>query len=132
MCGNGVGPDVSAPGSPYPHNELAPVYYDSAPCDSWNNTYTCVRGSAIPSAPSSSDFLYCEFRCFHPQSQQPMPCAGSTASSTGEFYNMTSDPWQMVNAVSQLPPQTKAKWSAMLQAMGACAGQQGCVWSGDV
>eukprot|EP00052_Salpingoeca_macrocollata_P025573 m.232969 g.232969 ORF g.232969 m.232969 type:complete len:540 (+) comp22451_c0_seq9:744-2363(+) len=126
MCGNGIGPHVSAPGSPYPGHELAPIDYDAAPCDSWNNTYTCQRQVAVK--PGDIDHMFCQFTCFHPRSKQVIPCPMDNASGKGEYYKMDGDPWQMTNAVESLTPQAKQALNDAVSKMGACSGQQGCQW----
>lgn len=85
--------------------------------DSKNNTFACMRVVT-----TTSNFRYCEF----PLDQRPV--AGSVSGSEtetaafAEYFDMTTDPWEMNNTAALLPPATRAALSQRLQALITCKG----------
>ena len=65
-----------------------PGYYGQV-CDSWNNTYSCVR-----MIDATQNFLngtiYCQFKCFGPGHVE-IPCDMTTPQGYGEYYNLDQD-----------------------------------------
>ena len=92
----------------------------AAPCDSWNNTYACLR-SIVSS--NYQDDIYCQFQCFD-DGHVRVPCPADQPEGYGEYYDLVHDPYQTRNAMLQLP---SPQWyQARLDALAACAGQQQC------
>jgi len=97
------------------------------PCDHWNNTYACLRGS--PESFVGHEFLFCEFRCFVHGSKgerELAPCTPGSAEATGEFYNIDADPFQMHNAVASLTPSALVELKTNLAVMRLCSGSKQC------
>mgnify|MGYP002633409301 CR=1 FL=1 len=130
-CGCGIDSRHSAPGSPYPGGIIANPelldphrgggHYVGAPCDGWNNTYTCTRKVATPASPGA--YMFCVFDCFEPHTKRPMACAANTPEGLGEFYDMDTDPWQLKNEVGSLAPARLAALRSRVEAMRSCEGQ---------
>ncbi|XP_029460146.1 N-acetylglucosamine-6-sulfatase isoform X2 [Rhinatrema bivittatum] len=68
--------------------------------DAFNNTYACVRTLG------ATDLQYCEF---------------ADSESFVEVYNMTSDPYQLVNIVKQVSPDLLEKMNQRLIKLQTCA-----------
>uniref|UniRef100_A0A8D0G8E3 N-acetylglucosamine-6-sulfatase n=1 Tax=Sphenodon punctatus TaxID=8508 RepID=A0A8D0G8E3_SPHPU len=69
--------------------------------DAFNNTYACVRTL------NTANLQYCEF---------------ADAKAFVEFYNLTSDPHQLVNVVKSVDPDLLEKMNQRLIKFQACAG----------
>jgi hypothetical protein len=120
-CGNGISNNVAAPGGPGRDSTLANVPFELAPCDGWNNTYTCTR--KVETSMSKESYMYCEFDCFEDLSHRKIPCDPNRPEGYGEYYDMATDPWQMHNAAPGLNPRSKAELAAVINSLRHCAGQ---------
>lgn len=89
-CGNGISNMVAAPGGPGRGSTLANAAFELAPCDGWNNTYTCTR--KVETAKSKGSYMYCEFDCFEDLSHRKIACDPSQPEGYGEYYDMAADP----------------------------------------
>ena len=69
--------------------------------DSSNNTYSCVR-----TLTSDENTIYCEF----------------TMTDFAEYYDITTDPWQLNNTVHALSSDLLQKYKARLQQFRQCSG----------
>lgn len=115
-----------------PNNYSVPPYWfggDFCMCqDSMNNTYSCIRVVAganateekaqmlsrtgLPHAPpAATDMRYCEYQ---------------DGARTVEYFDYTSDPYELVNKAGVMPPALKAAFSARLAALNACKGAAEC------
>ena len=112
--------------------------YKSALCDSWNNTYTCLRGANL-GVFMSHEFLFCQFECYayvikkddlrriKRGAKTRVPCKKNSPNAIGEFYDLERDPHQLENRILHLPRVTKVAITRRLNAMKACRGQISCV-----
>jgi N-acetylglucosamine-6-sulfatase len=101
--------DLPPPGQacPDPAGQVIPLI------DSTTNVFSALR-----ILNSTADLLYVEYR---PQGHSPLSPASTNFT---EAYNLTADPWQMVNLAlpGGLPPATLAALSSELWAVATCAG----------
>lgn len=95
-----------------------PFYFGGPLCvcqDSTNNTYSCLRGyapSSVPAGPaSSSNFRYCEF---------------ADSVGTVEYFDYTSDPFELSNLGPSMDVTLKATLHSRLAAAVACSGSAYC------
>jgi arylsulfatase A-like enzyme len=97
--------------------------------DSTNNTYSCIRvvagvsaaaekatmldadGVRAPAAPGAQDFRYCEF---------------TDAAREVEFFDFTTDPYELTNTAAALSAARRAALAARLAALRACHGSAEC------
>jgi N-acetylglucosamine-6-sulfatase len=97
--------------------------------DALNNTYTCIRvvagvdaaaeratmldadGAKAPALRGATDYRYCEF---------------SGADKTVEFFDYTTDPYELVNKAETMDAALKAALHARLAALGQCQGNAQC------
>ena len=80
------------------------------PTDSWNNTYHCVRSLLGESSTARRRFrnsMYCRF---------------FDDENFVEFYNLTSDPWQLDNTADKLSRDDRTKLASKLQSLRQCQG----------
>jgi len=81
--------------------------------DTFNNTYHCVRGMSTQSdvaddgVASSSDYIYCRFE---------------DDEEFREYYDLTTDPWQLRNAIGDLTPLDIVTLERRLAALRNCQG----------
>jgi N-acetylglucosamine-6-sulfatase len=109
-----------------------PYWYGRDVClcqDSLNNTYSCLRvvsgadavaeraqmlsPTGLPHAPPAAlDYRYCEF---------------SDRVGTKEFFNLTEDPYELVNMVDTMDAGLRAALAQRLAALRACKGSAACL-----
>ena len=97
--------------------------------DAINNTYSCLRAvvgadaaaekaqmlstSGLPHAPPAAvDFRYCEY---------------ADRTRTVEYFDLTTDPYELVNTAAALAPGRKAALAQRLSALRACKGGAECL-----
>ena len=94
--------------------------YFAAPCDQWNNTYSCLR-SIIPDR--FQDDIYCTFKCYN-NAHEEVPCPSDQPEGYGEYYDLVHDPYQTRNGMLQL---TDPEWYiTRLNTLTTCSGQAQC------
>ena len=120
-CGNGIDNTVAAPGGPGAGSTLSNTAYLLAPCDGWNNTYTCTRKVATKASPGG--YMFCTFKCYEAVTMREIPCAADQPEGFGEYYDMVKDPWQMHNTAPSLTAAEKTELNAHVESMRHCAGQ---------
>jgi hypothetical protein len=96
--------------------------------DATNNSYACLRvveggdaaaekaqmlsNTGLPHAPpAKTDMRYCEF---------------TDAKHTVEFFDLTTDPYELVNKASTMAPALKAAFSSRLTELRRCKGAAEC------
>ena len=94
--------------------------YIPALCDSWNNTYHCVR-----TASHDQDDIYCEFTCYD-EGHNEIPCPADSPEAQGEYYDLTADPEQVTNAIAALEPTKRAALARRVAELRRCRGQAEC------
>lgn len=92
---------LNPPPSPPPHPPppINPSPHPFHEIDSTNNTYTCLA--------TETSSIYCEFE---------------DSESFIEYYDMTTDPWQLSNTYSTLPSAEKQQLRNKLNQFRACKG----------
>jgi N-acetylglucosamine-6-sulfatase len=88
-----------------------PYFYGDPLCvcqDAANNTYSCLR---VIDPATSADYRYCEF---------------VDTVRTVEYFDFVTDPYELVNAASSLPPASAKALSKRLGEVTACAGAVAC------
>ncbi len=94
--------------------------YLSAPCDQWNNTYSCLRTVTLD---GTQNDIYCTFSCFN-NAHELVACPADLPEGYGEYYNMITDPFQTQNMMLQL--QNKQWYEERLASLITCSGQAQC------
>jgi N-acetylglucosamine-6-sulfatase len=110
------------PANPYFYCGSAVSGVANFPCDCWNNTYSCVRTLAS----GGENTVLCEFVCFDDDSMAVVQCPADQPEAYGEYYDLSSDFWQLSNAALTLDPARKQALLARLHTLKACTGQTGC------
>ena len=92
------------------------------PQDSINNTYNCLRTMVLNSsswiaissdvdeinAPTGTNTVYCQFK---------------DDESFVEFYDLSSDPWQLNNRANELTTEERLALTTRMDALKACSGK---------
>jgi len=90
---------------------MSKVYKNLYKREYWNNTYQAVRvlnsTAGGPWDLSASDLMYSEW------------CTGET-----EFYDITKDPYQLLNDFSKQPKELLKYMSSVVEALGTCKGEE--------
>jgi N-acetylglucosamine-6-sulfatase len=90
-----------------PFIPFSPSYETWCTCqDTANNTYNCVR-----ILNSTQNWQYCEYEL---------------ENNFVEFYDIGSDPWQLVNLGGSMDPALKSELSGLLASAVACVGKDSC------
>lgn len=94
-------------------------------CDSWNNTYSCVRQIDGENGEVNGS-IYCQFNCFYGEGRVEVPCMAGTPQGDGEFYDLEADYYELDNAMSKLSNDELKEWENMRETFLQCAGQTEC------
>ena len=96
--------------------------FDAAKCDSWNNTFSCIRWM---DKKNGDDFVYCNFKCFT-EGRIETECDGdyNSVESKGEYYNLNEDPWQMNNLWDTLSLEQVDYFNEKLMEFKSCLGDE--------
>jgi N-acetylglucosamine-6-sulfatase len=96
-------------------NYSTPPYFYGAPLcvcqDVANNTYNCLRVYDGAGTGGGNNFRYCEF---------------ADDAGTVEFFNYTSDPFELSNGAAALDPAFKSALHTRLASAAACIGSAAC------
>ena len=96
-------------------------------CDSWNNTFDCVRmidGSQAVGQLNGTKF--CRFTCYG-AGRVEVPCEDDgSAQVVGEFYALDEDAYELSNLMWSLNSTTKQMYDDTLGKLLACSGQTEC------
>ena len=96
-------------------------------CDSWNNTYHCVRMiDARDTINQINGTIYCQFKCYGPGRQEVECEDDGSAQSYGEYYELDTDYYELDNKMLQLNDTTKQMYDNMMQNFLTCKGQTEC------
>ncbi|XP_039625976.1 N-acetylglucosamine-6-sulfatase isoform X1 [Polypterus senegalus] len=98
----GEGHNVSDPDCPGLGPGVAECFPDCVCEDAYNNTYACVRTIA-----TSADLQYCEF---------------DDAELFVEVYNLTADPFQLINIAKTIDQEVLEKMNHRLMMLQSCSG----------
>ena len=98
--------------------------YNVTLCDSWNNTYQCIR-TIDGTAGQINGTIYCRFICYGP-GKEVVDCQEGTPESQGEYYNMDNDPFQLNNLWTSLSSDEVSAFEAQVDDLLACGGQTEC------
>ena len=91
--------------------------------DSVNNTWACVR-TLVPA--TKTDTIFCHF---YDATGYDLSFVRNQTNFV-EFYNMTSEPWQLTNLVHTLSPAMVTGMVAQLEALMSCKGSDQCAKAG--
>ena len=94
-------------------------------CDSWNNTYDCVR-MIDKGDKEVNGTIYCQFKCFGPGKVEVECDDDGTAQVYGEYYELDSDYFEINNGMKGLNNNTKKMYDQMLETFVDCKGQSQC------
>eukprot|EP00948_MAST-09A_sp_MAST-9A-sp1_P002367 g2367.t1 len=114
--------------------------YVASVCDHWNNTYSCIRTN---NNVGTVDNMFCIFNCYD-DNHNLIPCAsthddhhsvvGSQGGSAqlpediaerlGEYYDLTKDPWQLNNKITELASEVIEDITTEIRRLQKCAGQE--------
>ena len=98
--------------------------YAATLCDSWNNTYQCVR-TINGTAGQVNGTIYCRFICYG-AGKEVVDCEPGTPESEGEYYEMDSDPYELNNLWRNLSSEQVTAFEAQVDSLLACGGQTEC------
>eukprot|EP01083_Nonionella_stella_P129703 393568_1 len=93
--------------------------FDGTRCDSWNNTYSCIRWM---NNEEEDDFIYCNFRCYtEGRVETACDSESNEIESKGEYYNLKDDPWQMHNIWDTLSEDAVQYFNDKIDAFKSCS-----------
>ena len=98
--------------------------YNHTLCDSWNNTYQCVR-TIDGTQGQTNGTIYCRFICYD-AGHNVVDCEKGTPESEGEYYDIDDDPWQLTNLWSSLTIEQVNEYEAKITSLLQCQGQTAC------
>ena len=93
-------------------------------CDSWNNTYSCVR-QIDGSNNEVNGTQYCQFKCYG-DGYIEVPCMAGTPQGDGEYYQLENDYYELDNVMSKLSKNDKTQKENMRAKFLKCQGQNEC------
>ena len=102
-------------------------YIDEISCDSWNNTFQCIRiidGSKSIASEENDNIgeIFCKYTCFNNAYEQ-VDCKKDSVEARGEYYNLDLDPWQLTNTYDQLSKNAKEHFEWLLDKHLQCENQ---------
>ena len=98
--------------------------YNTTLCDSWNNTYQCVR-TIDGTQGQINGTIYCRFTCYD-DGHNVVDCDKGTPESEGEYYEMDADPFQLTNLWSTLSSKQVQEFEDKVTSLLQCQGQSAC------
>eukprot|EP01084_Bolivina_argentea_P174405 302122_1 len=94
--------------------------FDFVKCDSWNNTFLCIRGIN-----NNENFIYCNFKCYS-EGRIETECERkyNHVETKGEYYDLNDDPFQMNNLWNSLSEEEIKYYNDKINEFKMCSGNQ--------
>ena len=95
-------------------------------CDSWNNTYDCIRMIDDENMKQVNGTIYCQFKCYGPGKIEVECDDDGSAQVYGEYYELDDDYYEINNAMLELNNNSKQMYDNMITQFLDCKGQKQC------